>query len=197
MSWTGSFAARVTRGAHAVILSDYQYGAVEPARVSAITQAAARNRIPLVVDSRFRIKEFHGVTAITPNITELEAAVGTVIGSDAGLLARTARKVLRRQRLGCLLVTQGRFGMTLFQPRKAPCRIPVFGTDQVADVTGAGDTVIAVFSLALSCGASCEDAALLANYAGGIVVMKRGTATVTHAELVHAIRQDLCSGAKV
>lgn len=195
--WTSSFAARVTRGADAVILSDYQYGAIEPAGLPGITQAAARNRIPLVVDSRFRMKEFHGVTAITPNITELEAATGTVIGGDAALLARTARKVLRRQRLECLLVTQGRFGMTLFQPRKPPCRIPVFGTDQVADVTGAGDTVIAVFTLALSCGSSCDDAALLANYAGGIVVMKRGTATVTRAELVHAIRQDLCPGAKV
>jgi D-glycero-beta-D-manno-heptose-7-phosphate kinase len=97
---------------------------------------------------------------------------------------------LRKQRLQSLLVTQGRFGMTLFEPRKAPLHIPVYGTDEVADVTGAGDTVIAVFTLALSCGASPESAARLANYAGGIVVMKRGTATVTRSELRTAIHND-------
>lgn len=190
-----SLPPRVTRGADAVILSDYHYGAVEPGRLSAIALAAAR--IPLVVDSRFRMTEFHGVTAITPNITELEAATGTVIGGDEARLSQVAHKVLRRQKLGCLLVTQGRFGMTLFQPRRPPRHIPVFGTDQVADVTGAGDTVIAVFTLALSCGASCEDAAVLANYAGGIVVMKRGTATVSRSEIVHAIQEDLCPAATV
>lgn len=90
-------------------------------------------------------------------------------------------------------MTQGRFGMTLLEPRRAPVHIPIFGTDEVADVTGAGDTVIAVFTLALSCGASPEDAARLANYAGGIVVMKRGTATVNREELYSAIRHDMSS----
>lgn len=136
------------------------------------------------------MSEFEDVTSITPNISELEAAVGLSIGSDAELLARVARRVLRSQRLNSLLVTQGRFGMTLFQPGRPPVHIPVYGTDEVADVTGAGDTVIAVFTLALACGASPEQAARLANYAGGIVVMKRGTATATRDELKTAVRSD-------
>jgi D-glycero-beta-D-manno-heptose-7-phosphate kinase len=145
------------------------------------------------VDSRFHMSQFHGVTSITPNITELEAAIGVSIGSDAALLRKAGRSVLRRQHLSSLLVTQGRFGMTLFEPRKEPLHIPIYGSDEVADVTGAGDTVIAVFTLALACGAEAEHAARLANYAGGIVVMKRGTATVTRAELFSAIQEDFKS----
>jgi bifunctional ADP-heptose synthase (sugar kinase/adenylyltransferase) len=83
--------------------------------------------------------------------------------------------------------------MTLFEPRRRAVRIPPYGTDEVADVTGAGDTVIAVFSLALASDGSHEEAARLANYAGGIVVMKRGTATASREELVDAVRLDLSS----
>jgi rfaE bifunctional protein kinase chain/domain len=179
------------RDLHGIILSDYGYGAAEPAAIGKLAQLASRHGIPMVVDSRFRMSEFRGVTSITPNITELEAGTRLQIGSDSERLRRTGQAVLRKQRLGCLLVTQGRFGMTLFQPRKKPLHIPIFGSDEVADVTGAGDTVIAVFTLALACGASPEDAARMANYAGGIVVMKRGTATVTRRELREAIKRDL------
>ncbi len=173
--------------ADGIIISDYGYGAVQPALVDQLRQAAASRRIPVVVDSRFRMGDFRDVTSITPNITELEASVGMSIGSDEKLLHKVGRHVLRSQRLECLLVTQGRFGMTLFEPRKEPLHIPIHGTDEVADVTGAGDTVIAVFTLALACGASAEYAARLANYAGGIVVMKRGTATVTREEIRAAV----------
>ena len=181
------------RSADAIIISDYGYGAVVPDLLSRLSQAARETAIPIVVDSRFRMSEFHDVTSITPNITELEACTGISIGSDTGLLKTVGCRVLRRQRLSSLLITQGRFGMTLFQKRKAPLHIPIFGTDEVADVTGAGDTVIAVFTLALACGAAPEYAARLANYAGGIVVMKRGTSTVTRAELRAAIEKDLSS----
>jgi rfaE bifunctional protein kinase chain/domain len=176
---------------HGVILSDYGYGAADPEAAETLGRFSSRRKIPIVVDSRFRMSQFRGVTSITPNITELEAATGRRIGSDAALLHRTSRAILRRQRLDSLLVTQGRFGMTLFQQRRKPIHIPIFGSDEVADVTGAGDTVIAVFTLALACGASPEDAARLANYAGGLVVMKRGTATVTREELRKAITSDL------
>jgi len=172
-----------------IILSDYGYGAASPALVERLRKAAAR--IPVVVDSRFRMGEFRGVTSITPNITELEAATGLSIGPDTGLLHRTGRAVMLKQRLECLLVTQGRFGMTLFQSGKKPVHIPIFGSDEVADVTGAGDTVIAVFALALASGGNPEDAARLANYAGGIVVMKKGTATVTQEELRAAVTSSL------
>ncbi|HEV8117294.1 MAG TPA: PfkB family carbohydrate kinase, partial [Thermoanaerobaculia bacterium] len=89
-----------------------------------------------------------------------------------------------------VLVTRGSKGLALFQDGAAPLTIPVHGTDQVADVTGAGDTVLAAFSLALASGASPVEAALLANFAGGIVVMKMGTATVTPEELKDAVESD-------
>jgi rfaE bifunctional protein kinase chain/domain len=176
--------------ADAIIVSDYGHGAITSALSDRLRDAAKRRKIPIVVDSRFRMSEFHDVTSMTPNITELEAAAGISIGADSELLKKVARRVLRRQRLCSLLVTQGRFGMTLFEPRKSPIHIPIYGTDEVADVTGAGDTVIAVYTLALASGAAPEQAAQLANFAGGIVVMKRGTATVTRAELRSAVRGD-------
>ena len=98
-----------------------------------------------------------------------------------------------QQSLDCdaLLITRGSRGMALFERETCdPMLIPVYGTDQVADVTGAGDTVIATFTLALAAGASYVEAAKLANYGGGIVVMKMGTATVSNEELRHAIERD-------
>ncbi len=178
-------------GLDGIILSDYGYGSAPPDTGRTLRAKFVADRIPVVVDSRFRMAEFRGVTSITPNITELEAAAGRSIGPDAKLLGKIARAVLRKQELAHLLVTQGRFGMTLFEPGTKPLHIPIFGSDEVADVTGAGDTVIAVFTAALACGASAADAARLANYAGGIVVMKRGTATVTVEELRHAISSNV------
>jgi rfaE bifunctional protein kinase chain/domain len=176
---------------HGIIVSDYGYGMVVPSSVHELKRIGRQEDIPLVVDSRFRMAEFHGVTSMTPNITELEASSGISIGADQELLNKIARRVIRKQDLASLLVTQGRFGMTLLQRRRKSVHIPIYGTDEIADVTGAGDTVIAVFTLALACGAEAEEAARLANYAGGIVVMKRGTATVSRGELFSAIRQDL------
>jgi bifunctional ADP-heptose synthase (sugar kinase/adenylyltransferase) len=91
--------------------------------------------------------------------------------------------------LQSLLITRGRDGMVAFDRERRPVDIPIFGSDEVADVTGAGDTVIAAFSAALATGATTEEAAQLANYAGGIVVMKRGTATVSRDELLRALEQ--------
>ncbi len=89
-----------------------------------------------------------------------------------------------------VLITRGSRGMALFEPNKPTIHIPIFGSDQIADVTGAGDTVMATITLALGAGATFEEAARLANYAGGLVVMKRGTATVTADELRHAVELD-------
>jgi D-glycero-beta-D-manno-heptose-7-phosphate kinase len=182
-----SLPEKTIRGADGIIISDYGYGAIAPASLSDLRRAAKEKRIPIVIDSRFRMSDFYDVTSITPNITELEAAIGVKIGSDAKRLHEIGKRVLRKQRLRSLLVTQGRFGMTLFEPEKPPLHIPIYGADEVADVTGAGDTVIAVFTLALASGASHECAARLANYAGGIVVMKRGTATLSVDELRAAV----------
>ncbi len=181
---------RTFRSMDGIVISDYGYGAAGPPDVQELRNAVQPSGIPIVVDSRFRMGEFQGVDSMTPNITELEASTGILIDGNQPLLHRVARRTLKKQKLGSILVTQGRFGMTLFEPHRPPLHIPIYGTDEVADVTGAGDTVIAVFTLALACGGAPGDAARLANYAGGIVVMKRGTATVTREELSHALKHD-------
>ena len=130
-----------------------------------------------------------GVTAATPNEPEVEEALGVRIGHDWRTLCSAAEQVMSQMKLQSLVITRGRDGMVAFTRRQKPADIPIFGSDQVADVTGAGDTVIATFTAALAAGASAEDAAHLANYAGGIVVMKRGTATVSQQELLEALDQ--------
>jgi rfaE bifunctional protein kinase chain/domain len=178
-------------GATAVLISDYGYGATDAAEVERLRRGAGgidRRRIPVTVDSRYDVLSYKGVTAATPNEPELEAAFGIRIGDDLERLDRLGAKVLRQQSLEALLVTRGRQGMVVFERRQKPRRLPIFGSDQVADVTGAGDTVIAAFTLALAAGASFLAAAMLANCAGGLVVMKSGTATVSRRELEEAIR---------
>ena len=168
-------------GADALLISDYGTGLVSPALVAA---ARERMRLPIVlVDSRYNLLRFRSITACTPNESEVEQALGVRIGDDARALERAGRAVLARTRARAVLVTRGSRGMALFQPGEKTVHLPIVGSDQIADVTGAGDTVIAAMTLALAAGATFEEAAHLANHAGGIVVMKRGTATVTAAEL--------------
>jgi len=178
--------ARVRR-AGAVLVSDYGYGAVTPALVRQM-----RSRL-VTLDSRYALLNYRsaGITAATPNEPELEALHHTRIGNDTRKLEQLAARTLRRLHLQALVVTRGKDGMAVFERGHKPQYIPIFGGDQVADVTGAGDTVIAVFTLALAAGATFLEAAQLANYAGGIVVMKRGTATVAREELLAAIWSDL------
>jgi D-glycero-beta-D-manno-heptose-7-phosphate kinase len=173
-------------GANGIVISDYNYGVVDARAAELIRKAAD---VPVLVDSRFRLSEFTGFTAATPNQEEVENLAGAPISSADDL--ETAAKELKK-RLGhhALLVTQGSQGMTLLEGDAAPVHIHAVGAQQAVDVTGAGDTVIATFALALASGASFTNAAHLANYAGGLVVMKRGTATVSASELEHAIRQD-------
>jgi bifunctional ADP-heptose synthase (sugar kinase/adenylyltransferase) len=92
--------------------------------------------------------------------------------------------------MDAVLVTRGSRGMALFEPGAPTVHVPIYGSDEIADVTGAGDTVMATLTLALAAGATMADAARLANYAGGLVVMKRGTATVTARELARAVAAD-------
>src|SRR5205814_4954165 len=109
-------------------------------------------------------------------------------GENIKFVAETLQSTLD---CDAVLITRGSRGMALFEKDAGdPIFLPVYGTDQVADVTGAGDTVIATFTLALAAGASYAEAAKLANYGGGIVVMKMGTATVSNDELRHAIERD-------
>jgi rfaE bifunctional protein kinase chain/domain len=173
-----------------VLVSDYGCGLLDAALVRAALRLARTRNVPVTVDSRFGLLRFRGMTAVTPNEPEVEEALGMTIGHDRRRLESAGRELLRRLRCRAALVTRGSDGMTLFERGRPPVHIPVFGGDQVADVTGAGDTVIATFTLALASGATPEEAARLANYAGGIVVMKHATATVSADELCAAVRAD-------
>jgi len=175
----------------AVLLSDYGSGLVTPDLALAIRRAlearTPRRSVPIVVDSRYRLLDFKGLTACTPNESEVEQALDVEINDDLDVLETAGRTLLRRTGMQAVLITRGGRGMALFQPKQPTVHIPIHGSDEVADVTGAGDTVIATLASALAAGGSFEDAARLANYAGGLVVMKRGTATVSSAELATAV----------
>jgi rfaE bifunctional protein kinase chain/domain len=178
----------------AVVLSDYGSGLVTPSLASVIRRAVARRArrrpIPVLLDSRYRLLDYRGLTTCTPNESEVEQVLGVRIKDDARALERAGRALLKRTRTRAVLMTRGSRGMALFQPGQQTIHVPIFGSDEVTDVTGAGDTVIATFAVALAAGASFYEAARLANYAGGLVVMKRGTATVSARELGDAIAGD-------
>jgi rfaE bifunctional protein kinase chain/domain len=144
----------------------------------------------MLVDSRYELLRYRGMTACTPNESEVEHLFGVKIGENTRVLERAGRELLKRTRAGAVVITRGSRGMALFEPDRPTVHVPIFGSDQIADVTGAGDTVIAAMTLALAAGATFEEAARLATYAGGLVVMKRGTATVSADELREAVRED-------
>ncbi len=175
---------------HGILVSDYGLGLLDPELVRAAVALARRRRVPVTVDSRFSLLRFRGMTAVTPNEAEVEEALGITIGADRTRLERAGLAL--RERLGCraVLLTRGSDGMALFEKGRPPLHIPIYGSDEVADVTGAGDTVIATFTLALASGATPAEAAQLANCAGGIVVMKHATATVSADELAEAVREN-------
>jgi rfaE bifunctional protein kinase chain/domain len=168
------------------VLSDYGYGAVDPELVAPARAAVGSGT--LLCDSRYRLAAFAGVDGATPNEEEAETLLGRRLG--AGDALRSGGAALRKRLgTGFVLITRGSLGMVLFADGGC-AHVPVHGTDQVADVTGAGDTVIGTFALALAAGGTPLEAALLADYAGGVVVMKRGTATLSRDELADAIRRD-------
>ncbi len=179
-------ARQFARRAGAVLVSDYGLGAA----TALLTRKIRARRIML--DSRYRLLEYRGarITAATPNEPELEAAYQTRVGTDTRKLEALGKRALHDLKLEALLVTRGKDGLAIFERNHPPRQIPIYGSDTPVDVTGAGDTVIAVFTLAVAAGASYLEAAHLANYAGGIVVMKRRTASLTRAELESVLRSE-------
>jgi rfaE bifunctional protein kinase chain/domain len=178
----------------AVLLSDYGSGLITPAVAGIVRDALARRSrrrpIPTLIDSRYRLLDYQNLTMCTPNESEVEQALGIHIDDDLAELEKAGRLLLKKTRMNGVLITRGSRGMALFQPKQETIHIPIFGPSEVTDVTGAGDTVNATFGLALAAGASLYEAARLANYAGGLVVMKRGTATVSARELSDAVTSD-------
>jgi len=181
--------ARAVRGCHAVLLSDYGSGLVTPAVAAAVRRQVGRD-VPVLVDSRYQLLTYRGITACTPNEAEVEQLFGITVDDDRKTLEYAGRALLDRLRSQAVLITRGSRGMALFEPDKPTEHIRIHGSDEIADVTGAGDTVIATMTLAIAAGASFYEAARLSNYAGGLVVMKRGTATVGADELRATVRGD-------
>ena len=173
-------------GAGAIVLSDYQKGVVSRGLMKSVLAAARRARVPLFVDPKVRhFALYRGAAVVTPNQPEAEQATGLKIRGAADLAAAGA-SILRTLRCRAVLITRGEHGMALFQEGRRPVEIPT-AAREVFDVTGAGDTVIATLALATAAGASLEEAAMLANYAAGVVVGKIGTATATPEEVLAAI----------
>jgi rfaE bifunctional protein kinase chain/domain len=176
------------RRAPVAVLSDYGYGAVPPGLTEVVRDTLADPGIVLA-DSRYRLHEFDQLDGATPNEEEAEAMLGEPLSEEPAAFRRSGR-LLRERLVGrFLLITRGSEGMSLFLADGC-LHLPVHGSEQVADVTGAGDTVIGTVALALAAGATPVEAALLANYAGGLVVMKTGTATLSPDELRDAVTSD-------
>jgi rfaE bifunctional protein kinase chain/domain len=170
-------------GARAIIISDYDYGAACEEIAAEALRIAGEKGIPLVVDSRFRLKNFRGATSATPNQEEVEQLLG------ANFTESDCVRLCEQLDFQSLLVTRGNLGIMLVERGREPLYLDAVGSKEPVDVTGAGDTVIAVYSLALAAGAGYAEAANLANHAGGIVVMKKGTASVRPFELVASIEK--------
>jgi D-glycero-beta-D-manno-heptose-7-phosphate kinase len=173
--------------AEALLISDYNYLTVQEDIFAAALPSFKKLKRPVTLDSRYRLLHFQGITAATPNEPEVEGSLHIELNDNLLLLKKAGDLLLKNLQSKALLITRGSRGMALFEKGKQPLIIPVFGPTDIVDVTGAGDTVISVFTLALACGASFREATILANYAGGIVVMKKGTATLSPAELKASI----------
>ena len=176
-------------GVEAFLVSDYGYGSVTARVFEAVLETARRRGAVVAVDSRYDLPRFRGATAATPNEPEVEALAGAELG-DERALEKAGRVVLERLESRYLLITRGSRGMALLEREGPVTFMPIHGSDQIADVTGAGDTVISAFTVALAAGAGAVEAAWLANVAGGAVVMKRGTATVSPQELSESLGDD-------
>ncbi len=169
-----------------VILSDYGSHTISPGIMRSAIDACRMAGIPCMVDSRYNIMAFTGVTVVKQNESEAATALGFEITDEKTLLT-AGRGILERLNAKAVLITRGPDGMTLFEDSGVFTHIPVTNISEVYDVTGAGDTVVAAMTLALAAGAPYLDAARLANFAAGIVVRKLGTAATTPGELAEAV----------
>ena len=168
------------------VVSDYGYNLLSPGIFQFVRDEVTRGKVA-VADSRYRIREFRGLTLVTPNEAELLSAYGldqvTIEGDIDEVIADTGRRLLRDLETRAVLVTRGNRGMMLFEPGQEPRSIPISGTADIVDVSGAGDTVVSAVTLSLAGHSSLQNAARLANIAAGVKVMKHGTLPVSSAEL--------------
>ncbi len=174
------------KDANALLISDYDNATVDLPTFERIMRKI-KDEIPITIDSRHRLLKFKEVSIATPNEPEVEEALQISLGKSEEELINAGKSIMEKISSKALLITRGSKGMCLFEREKEPVFIPIFGSDEIVDVTGAGDTVISAVTLSLSTGADFLESAILANYAGGIVVMKRGAATLSPEELEEAV----------
>ncbi len=170
--------------ADAIIISDYNYGAASIEIADLAQKICEDKKIPMLVDSRFRLESFPNATSATPNQEEAEKLLGKTLTEE------NCRELCEKLNYQVLLVTLGNKGMMLVEKGKKPIRFDAVGAKEPIDVTGAGDTVIAAYALGLASGLSFADSAKIANHAGGIVVMKKGTASASLGELLKSIEEN-------
>ncbi|MFS8038165.1 D-glycero-beta-D-manno-heptose-7-phosphate kinase [Xanthobacter sp. AM11] len=169
-----------------VVLSDYAKGVLTPHVVRRAIALAGQKGAPVIVDPKSAdLARYDGATLVTPNLQEVWSATG-IRGDDDASAEAAGRKVLEDTTIGAVLVTRSEKGMTLVQRTGAPLHIATVARE-VADVVGAGDTVIATLALVVGAGGALDEAAYVANAAAGVVVGKRGTATVSRAELLQEL----------
>ncbi|TMA91987.1 MAG: sugar kinase [Deltaproteobacteria bacterium] len=166
----------------AIMISDYGLGLLTPALVEAVRTLAGQGRT-VCVDARYGLAKYRGVTVVKPNEVELEQSVGRGIGDDPLALEEAGRELLKSLRAQALLVTRGRSGMALLRPGAPTALVPVHGSADAVDVTGAGDTVMAAATVAVAAGGDPVQAMRIANVAGALKVQKPGTVPVSAQEL--------------
>ncbi len=170
-----------------VLVSDYKAGVVTPRTVAVAVAAAGAAGKAVTVDSQGDLFQFHGFTLVKSNQVEAERALGTPLDDDDDF-AGAGYRLQRELAVGSVVITRGAEGMSVIGPDGIHSHLPAANRTEVWDVTGAGDTVIAVLTLGLAAGADLLDAALVANVAAGLVVRRLGVATVTPGELLAALR---------
>ena len=169
------------------IVSDYGKGVVDTALLARLAELRERLRFVYVIDPKRRnFPHYRGASLVKPNADEAEQASGVELDGEAGL-TQAGRRLLERWRSEAVLISRGEAGLSLFRPGHRAAHFPA-AAREVFDVTGAGDTVVAVCALALGAGADLETATRLANHAAGLAVGKVGTATVGPTELRAALR---------
>ena len=182
---------RALGAADAVILSDYNQDLLDEGVVRHAVSLCRRSRVPVIADSRFRLSLYRGVTSATPNEVEASQAAGVPL-SDGPALEGIGRRLLKSLSASSVLVTRGRFGMSLFEKRRRTRSVGVLGSSEATDVTGAGDTVVSAVALTLAASGSMTEAMMLANAAAARVVMKRGTAVTSVPEILGLLDESEC-----
>ena len=191
-----AFTDKILPKVDAVIIEDYGKGMITPELLTHVLKQAKTFKKPVLVDPKEKHFSFYrGVTAITPNRKEALSAYGPVKNGRIPDIQEVGKKLLKQFSCEGVLITLGEEGMILFEKAGAVTKIPT-AAQEVYDVSGAGDTVIAVFALALAARAPMKEAAMLANRAAGIVVGKLGTATVTPQELKSSLSVRVSSSKK-